>query len=245
MKQIELRVRDEQGQLISEQQYELEVSRGRFADIERAVEGFKARALAQKAVELDDHERAVDAGRKALRLSPHHPEWYAAFVGIALFAGRQYEEAIATMAPAPEALCNTPAFMAAAYAHLGQEHQGVYYRDTVRRHHRNQVARGRFSPQMSCLDWLLTLDPFQRAADVGHYADDFRVNGAAYFLAGLGGGCLSTARHPRRLRIDQAGRQANRIMLFHSFADSRLLACAGAFCLHEAGLFMGSQKIAI
>ncbi|MCB1803913.1 MAG: hypothetical protein KDK04_11540 [Candidatus Competibacteraceae bacterium] len=126
---------------------------------------------------IGEHERAVDVGRKALRLAPHYPEWYAAFVGIALFAGRQYEEAVATMAPAPEALCNTPAFIAAAYAHLGQEHQGVYYRDTVRRHHHNQVARGLFPPQMSCLDWLLTLDPFQRPPDVEHYADGLRRAG--------------------------------------------------------------------
>ena len=37
---------------------------------------------------LGEHELAVAAGRDALRLAPHHPEWYAAFAGIALFAAR-------------------------------------------------------------------------------------------------------------------------------------------------------------
>ncbi len=47
---------------------------------------------------IGDHDLAVETGRNALRLAPHHPEWYAAFVGIALFAARLHEEAIATMA---------------------------------------------------------------------------------------------------------------------------------------------------
>jgi tetratricopeptide (TPR) repeat protein len=69
---------------------------------------------------IGDHDLAVEAGRSALRLAPHHPERYAAFVGMALFSARLHEEAIATMAAAPEALCNTPAFIAAAHAHLGR-----------------------------------------------------------------------------------------------------------------------------
>ena len=126
---------------------------------------------------VGEHDHAVDAGRRALRLSPHHPEWYAAFAGIALFAARQYEEAIATMAVAPEALCNTPAFIAASYAHLGREDRGVHYRDTVRRHHQRQLARGLFPRETSCVDWLLALDPFQHQADLEHYAGGLRQAG--------------------------------------------------------------------
>ncbi|MCB1715582.1 MAG: hypothetical protein KDK04_15090 [Candidatus Competibacteraceae bacterium] len=126
---------------------------------------------------IGEHDIAVDAGRRALRLTPHYPEWYAAFAGIALFSAHFYEEAIMAMMAAPEALCNTPAFIAASYAYLGQENQGIYYRDTVRRHYHNQVARGQFPPQLSCIDWLLALDPFQRPADFEHYADGLRRAG--------------------------------------------------------------------
>jgi Tfp pilus assembly protein PilF len=126
---------------------------------------------------VGEHEQAVEAGRRALRLAPHHPEWYAAFAGIALFAAHEYEEAIATMAPAPEALCNTPAFIAACYAHLGREDQGVHYRDTVRRHHQRQLARGLFPRETGCIDWLLALDPFQLRDDAEHYADGLRQAG--------------------------------------------------------------------
>jgi DNA-binding SARP family transcriptional activator len=126
---------------------------------------------------IGEHELAVEAGRTALRLAPHHPEWYAAFAGIALFVARLHEEAIATMAPAPEALCNTPAFIAASYAHLGQTGACAGHRETVQRHHRRQLARGMFPGDMSCIDWLLAMDPFQRASDAEHYASGLRKAG--------------------------------------------------------------------
>jgi DNA-binding SARP family transcriptional activator/Tfp pilus assembly protein PilF len=120
---------------------------------------------------------AVEAGRSALRLAPHHPEWYTAFAGIALFSAREHEEAIATMAAAPEALCNTPAFIAAAYAHLGQLEACPSHRDTVYRHHRRQLERGLFPSGTSCIDWLLAMDPFRRPADAEHYAEGLRKAG--------------------------------------------------------------------
>jgi len=128
---------------------------------------------------IGDHDLAVEAGRSALRLAPHHPEWYAAFVGIALFVARLHEEAIATMAPAPEALCNTPAFIAASCAHLGRIEECAAHRETVYRHHRRQLARGMFPGDMSCIDWLLAMDPFRLPSDVEHYASGLRKAGFA------------------------------------------------------------------
>ena len=126
---------------------------------------------------IGEPELAVEAGRSALRLAPHHPEWYTAFAGIALFSARLHDEAIATMAPAPEALCNTPAFIAAAYAHLGALEACPSHRETVYRHHRRQLARGLFPKGTSCVDWLLAMDPFRRPADAEHYAEGLRKAG--------------------------------------------------------------------
>jgi DNA-binding SARP family transcriptional activator len=128
---------------------------------------------------IGEHALAVEAGRSALRLAPHHPEWHAAFAGEALFAAGLYEEAIVTLAPAPEALCNTPAFIAASYAHLGQTEHCFAHRDTVHRHHGRQQARGFFPEGMSCIEWLLAMDPFQQPADVAHYLDGLRKAGFA------------------------------------------------------------------
>jgi hypothetical protein len=81
------------------------------------------------------------------------------------------------MAPAPEALCNMPAFIAACYAHLGRAEEGAGHRDTVHRHYRHQLARGLFPDRMSCIDWLLAMDPFQRPSDAEHYAFGLRKAG--------------------------------------------------------------------
>ncbi|MFC3282470.1 BTAD domain-containing putative transcriptional regulator [Litchfieldella rifensis] len=122
-------------------------------------------------------ERGVEAARKALRLAPYRPEWYAGMAGIAFFSARLYDEAIDTMASAPQAFCNTPAFIAAAYAHLGHPEQGASHRDTVYRHYRYQMARGTFPEHTGCLDWLTALDPYRRTADAEHYLEGLRKAG--------------------------------------------------------------------
>jgi DNA-binding SARP family transcriptional activator/TolB-like protein len=127
---------------------------------------------------IGDHAQAVEAGRRALRLQPHHPDWYAGFVGIALFSARLHEEAVGTMIPAPEAFCTEPAFIAAAYALLGQKAAAARYRPTVYRHYRNRLKRAAASPAATgCIDWLLDSDPFQLVSDVEHYTVGLRAAG--------------------------------------------------------------------
>ncbi len=126
---------------------------------------------------IGDHEPAVEHGRNALRLAPHYPDWYTTFAGMALFNARHYEQAIATMSPAPEAICNTSAFIAAAEAHLGRTGRCTGYRDTVYHHYQRELERGTLSPQTSCMDWLLTVDPFRLEDDVAHYVEGLRQAG--------------------------------------------------------------------
>ena len=128
---------------------------------------------------IGDHDSAMAAAHRALRLSPHHPEWYVVMAGLAFFAGRQYQEAVEIMSTAPEANCSIPAVLAAAYAHKGEPERGVHYKDTVLRHFRRMVARGAYPSDRSCVDWLLDLDPFQQEADAAHYEDGLRKAGFA------------------------------------------------------------------
>jgi len=126
---------------------------------------------------IGDHETATQVGRRALWLAPHHPEWYVVMVGMALFAGRHYEEAIEVISTAPEANCSIPAVLAAAYAHNGEPERGIDYKDTVLRHFRRVIARGSYPSNRSCVEWLLDLDPFQNPADAAHYEDGLRKAG--------------------------------------------------------------------
>ena len=76
-------------------------------------------------------------------------------------------------------LGQSPAFIAAAYAHLGRTEACAGHRETVQRHHRRQLARGMFPGDMSCIDWLLAMDPFRLPSDVEHYAAGLRKAGFA------------------------------------------------------------------
>jgi DNA-binding SARP family transcriptional activator len=126
---------------------------------------------------LGEHDIAVESGRRALYLAPHHPEWYVGFAGNALFTARLYEEAIQTMLEAPQAICDTPAFLAASYAQIGKTQDSTPYREVVYRHHRVQLSRGWFPEGTSCIDWLLGLNPYRRKDDLDHMLDGLRKAG--------------------------------------------------------------------
>lgn len=122
-------------------------------------------------------DNGAEAARKALRLAPHRPDWYAGMAGVALFSARCYQEAIDVMACAPEAFCNTPAFIAACHAHLGEPGRAAAYRDTVYRHYRYHIGRGLFPRRYTCIDWLMALDPYRNGEDAEHYAEGLRKAG--------------------------------------------------------------------
>jgi len=126
---------------------------------------------------LGEHDSGVAAGLRALKLSPHHPEWYISFAGFALLTAQRYKEAIVTLAPAPEAICDTPAYLAASHAYLGRANEAQVYRDTIYRHVSNQIAKGWFPEDTSCADWLLAMAPFLHQEDADHYREGLRRAG--------------------------------------------------------------------
>ena len=66
MKQVEIRVRDELGQVISEQALALDIGSGRFDEIEQAVEGMRQQALKKLEGDLLQREQArfIEAAKK-------------------------------------------------------------------------------------------------------------------------------------------------------------------------------------
>jgi tetratricopeptide (TPR) repeat protein len=56
----------------------------------------------------------------AIRLNPHHPNWYLCYLGASYFLLGDYEKAISLMEPTPEALPEVRAFLMAAHIHAGQ-----------------------------------------------------------------------------------------------------------------------------
>ena len=135
-----------------------------------------AQAAAVLAI-MGESGTAVDAARKALRLAPHHPEWYAACAGTAFFTARQYREAIEIAETAPEANCDTPACLAASHAYLGRTRKASLYRDTLYRHYDNQLKRGWYDSNLSCIDWLLCMSPYRKPEDEAHYLEGLGTAG--------------------------------------------------------------------
>ncbi len=66
MKRVEIRVRDELGEIISEQELELEIGAGSFDEIERAVERVRGQGLKRMEADLLEQEQAqfVEALKK-------------------------------------------------------------------------------------------------------------------------------------------------------------------------------------
>jgi hypothetical protein len=58
MKRVEIRVRDEAGALISEQELALDIGSGRFDEIEQAIERMRHQALKQVEADLLEREQA-------------------------------------------------------------------------------------------------------------------------------------------------------------------------------------------
>jgi class 3 adenylate cyclase/TolB-like protein len=68
---------------------------------------------------LGDPPAGEQLAREAMRLNPLHPQWYVSDLAVALFFCGRFEEMLASYELIPELYPHTPAWRAAAYAHLG------------------------------------------------------------------------------------------------------------------------------
>ena len=69
---------------------------------------------------IGEPEEAIKFGEAALRLNPHHPDWYFVFLSTAMFTARRYSEAHAVRSRAPDAFIDSPFFGATTLAHMGR-----------------------------------------------------------------------------------------------------------------------------
>jgi TolB-like protein len=119
----------------------------------------------------------IEAGEMALRLDPYYPDWYAGCLGSARFIARDYEAAAADLAAVPEALCDTPAYLAATFAYCDRPEHGLPWRDLVHRQYDQRQARGEVNRELGCIDWLVSINPFRRDSDGEHFLTGLRKAG--------------------------------------------------------------------
>ncbi|MFQ5973236.1 MAG: adenylate/guanylate cyclase domain-containing protein, partial [Alphaproteobacteria bacterium] len=116
-----------------------------------------------------ENEEVIALIEKAMRLNPHYPFYYPHYIGLANFAMRRFDEAVAALTRGavrnPEALW-PHVYLAACYGHLGEETLASAQLAEVRR----------INPEFS-MAWLLRLLPYKRSADADLLIDGLRKAG--------------------------------------------------------------------
>jgi TolB-like protein len=121
---------------------------------------------------LGEAERGVEVGLAARSLNPFHPDWYFPCIAANHFVARRPREAVELLERAPDLFVDGRAFMAAAYAHLGEVARA---RENARRfleRFRSHIARGaRSGDDAEPVRWVLHVNPFRRADDRAYLLD--------------------------------------------------------------------------
>jgi tetratricopeptide (TPR) repeat protein len=140
-----------------------------------------ARTLANGAIAwalLGEAERAVKMAELAIRLDPFHPDWYLASLGFAYYVARDYERAIAAMEVASDGLCDTPAYLAAAYARSGKLAAAKNQAQEFVRLNCERLGGDPETDAHAYVDSVLVRsNPYARADDAKHLLDGIRLAG--------------------------------------------------------------------
>lgn len=117
-------------------------------------------------------ERGAELALRALDLNPLCPPWWHAFAAVTHFALGRFEECLALGAKSPPNLIvDTPAFLAAASAHLGRGEDAARHLGVFRKDFGSRIAGGRPCDEDELLRWLLHVNPFRDPVHSRRLAD--------------------------------------------------------------------------
>ena len=134
---------------------------------------------------LGEHQEAIEIIRRAMRLNPHFPAWYNTFLGIALFAARQYDDAVAALNDAANAYPEDKAWMAAALAQQGNFVEAKRLVETFVKSagakpwwsHVPDTAESVENDPTGLLTYMVYMNPYKDHADREHLLDSLRSAG--------------------------------------------------------------------
>lgn len=127
---------------------------------------------------LGEAESALELARKAMRLNPSHPAWYAAPAGLALFVMSRDEEAIEIGVRMPTKMfVDTAGFVAASCALVGDADRAKMYLARFLTDFRERITFGRAPEPGEPLRWLLHVNPFRREEDAARLARGLSLAG--------------------------------------------------------------------
>ena len=103
---------------------------------------------------------------KAMRLNPHHPDWYCEHLELALCSAHRYAEAVRAFRRITDAPAWVHAYLAGCFAHMGEL-------DVARA---EAAGALRLAPAFSIARSVRS-EPFRRQADLNHWTEGLRKAG--------------------------------------------------------------------
>jgi TolB-like protein len=118
---------------------------------------------------LGNAQKGSQLFEKAIKLNPNHHDWYYVFGAIAYFADGCYDKLIEiTKNVSPTLSVDLSAYLAAAYAYLGNREKAEYFIRIHLRTFKEKITYGRDPEPGEPLDWLLHINPFKKEGDADH-----------------------------------------------------------------------------
>jgi len=124
-------------------------------------------------------DRAADIFDRALMLNPYCNPWYYAYGGFIQILRKNFAEGIAMglKSPLTTVWIDLPAFIALAYANLGDYEEAAVYRKVFLDAFQEKILYGRVPRQGEALTWVLAVNPFLREEDTKFFRDGLLLAG--------------------------------------------------------------------
>jgi TolB-like protein len=129
---------------------------------------------------LGDGASGVELATKAMRLNPLSGDWYVGAMTLSLFVLGRYEESIEFGARMPDATVDSPAFLAAALAFVGDRERATTYLRRFLVDFEEKITFGRTPDAGEQLRWLLHVNPFRRPEDIERFTTGLRLAGLTF-----------------------------------------------------------------
>lgn len=128
---------------------------------------------------MGDSDRGAALWERATRLNPFFPPWYYAFGGFIRIMQGDYEEGItmSLKAPISTVWIDLAAFIALAYAYLGNMEKAKAYRDIFLEAFRDKITKGRDPHPNEAFEWLVYVNAFKCPNDSETYQDGLKLAG--------------------------------------------------------------------
>lgn len=123
------------------------------------------------------HARSASAHLEhAMRINPYHSADYYAFAAVAAIFGGDLQRGVDLWSSCDSVpLIDIPAFVAAAYAHLGRTDLGQVEFERYVAGYREKIASGNDFASDAPVDWVFRVNPFRRPQDLDFLREGFRM----------------------------------------------------------------------